>query len=92
MTLANEAAYLYAYSKQFEKINKQLNQLSKEAGNYLEKHHKASSLEEQYKHRQSHEKTTSKIRDLLKKHDDTLVNLRRHQIAFANALQKEHRI
>ena len=51
MSLANEAAYLYTYSKKLMSINSQLKKLSKKAEKNLSKHHKTDDYakkEKQY--------------------------------------------
>lgn len=92
MTLANEAAYLYAFAKELANINHKLQRLSKKAEKHIQKHNQALSQDERQKHRTKHANVTTKIRKLLEKHNEILINLRRHQIAFANALQKEHKV
>ena len=92
MTLANEAAYLYDYAKELTKINHKLQRLSKKAEKHIKKHGQASSEDERQKHRNKQAKVTKDIRKRLEKHNEVLINLRRHQIAFANALQKEHKV
>ena len=92
MSLANEAAYLYVYAKDLTKINRKLQHLSKKAEKHIQKHNQASSEDERHKHRKKHADTTKDIRKLLQKHNELLGNLRRHQIAFANMLQKEHKV
>ncbi|MBI4151916.1 hypothetical protein HY496_03005 [Candidatus Woesearchaeota archaeon] len=92
MSLANEAAYLYVLSKDFVRVNKEIQILSKKAQKHLEDHARAVSSSEKEKHRHKHSKRVSKIRKLMEKHDAILTKLRHHQIAFAHQLQKEHRI
>jgi len=91
MTLANEAAYLYVHSKELLSLNKELRNLTNKAQKHVEKHNKSKTEEDRYKHRRKHGKTTEEIQKIIKKHNTTLQKLKSHQIAFAHALQKEHR-
>ena len=92
MSLANEAAYLYVLSKELVTINKRVRKNSQKAQKHLEKHYKAISPEEKAKHQHKHAQRVTDIQKLLQEHNKILSKLRRHQIAFAHQLQKEHQI
>lgn len=92
MNLSNEAAYLYVFSKKLKRLNKQLHYLSKKAEKHLHKHQTASSERKKEKQKQKHHRTIDNIKELMKQHNDILRRIHHHQIAFAHALQKEHKI
>ncbi len=92
MSLANEAAYLYVFSKKLQKLNKKLQKYSIRAEKHLKKHQLASSEQERNKIRQKHQDATGKIKELMKEHNIILEKIRHHQIAFAHSLQKQHKI
>ena len=77
MSLANEAGYLYVYSKR-EKV--------------LNQHTLAKDHKEKEKIQHEHEKIAKEIRHLIEKHSELLTKLRHHQIAFSHKLQEEHHI
>ena len=92
MNISNEAAYLYVYSKELLKINKQLKRVSKKAEKYAKKHSSAGTLEKKLKYKVKHTRVMEDIKELRKLHNKALATLRKHQIAFAHALQVEHKI
>lgn len=92
MSLANEASYLYVYSKKLIKLNKELKKLSKKAEKHRHKHGKAKTTKQQEKHKSKHSQTTDKIKDLTKKHNRILGRIKHHYLAFAHSLRKEHKI
>jgi chromosome segregation ATPase len=92
MTLSNEAAYLYVYSKKLFELNKSIKKLTKKAHKHREKHSKAKSEGKKLKHRTKHFKLTKEIKELMKNHNKTLTRLKHHQVAFAHMLQNEHKI
>ncbi len=92
MTLANEAAYLYVYSKELAALNKCLNRWTRKVQKHRLKHEKTTDERKKQKHRLKHSIATNKIKELMKKHNTLLTKLKHHQIAFAHAIQKEHMI
>ncbi len=88
MTLSNEAGYLYSYSKKLTKVNATLRKLTKQAKKHQTKHEKSKKE----KHRVKHGKATSEMKKIMKEHNKILAKLRHHQIAFADQLQKQHKI
>ncbi|PIN76389.1 hypothetical protein COV17_02595 [Candidatus Woesearchaeota archaeon CG10_big_fil_rev_8_21_14_0_10_36_11] len=90
MTLSNEAAYLYIYSKELTKINKKLHRLSKRAEKEQKKHERTKSIEKKLKYKINHAKITEKIKELTHEHNKYVVTLKRHSIAFEHSLRKEH--
>lgn len=92
MSLSNEAAYLYVYSKELIDLNKKLKKLSKKAEKFTKKYHKESNEEKKIKWQLKHTKLRDEIVKLHKEHNVFLKLLRRHQIAFAHQLTKEHKI
>ena len=92
MSLTNEAAYLYVYSKKLTKINRLLKSLSKKAHKHKTKHDTTTREEKKHKHRKKHAKTVKEIKDLMKEHNKILTRLKQHQVAFAHTLHKKHKI
>jgi hypothetical protein len=90
MTLSNEAAYLYIYSKELAKVNKKLHKLSKDAEKEVKKHQKAKTVEQKLKHKIEHTKITGKIKELTTEHNKFVTTLKHHSIAFSHSLRKEH--
>lgn len=90
MSLANEAGYLYVYSKKLASLNKKLHILQTKVKKRQEKHQKAPEHKK--------ERHTVKLYHLKKKlekygqsRQEILAKLRHHQIAFVNMLQREGR-
>lgn len=92
MGLANEAGYLYVYSKELVAVNKQIQKLSHKAEKHARKHQTAISEIKKQKHKEKHTKTKIKIETLLKKHNHIILLIKHHHLAFYHALGKEHKI
>lgn len=92
MSLANEAAYLYSYAKDLLYLNRRITRLSRKAEKYARRHDEATHPGAREKHKKKHSTTADRLRALLKQHNEILTRLKQHHIAFANALQKEHRL
>jgi len=92
MKLASEAAYLYVYSKELQKLNRKLKKYSKRAQKHLDKHHRARTEEKKLRHRTKHLRVTGKINKILKKHDLVLSSLRHHYLVFKHALYHENKL
>ena len=92
MGLANEAAYLYVFSKKLVKINRELSKLSGKAEKHRTNHSKAKDEEDRNKHQKRHSNVREDISKLMKEHNTIIKKLRHHQVAFAHSLQKEHHI
>ena len=56
MSLKSEAAYLYIYSKELTKLNKELKRLSKKAQKHADKHSRTDDENKKDKHRKKHSK------------------------------------
>jgi signal transduction histidine kinase len=92
MSLHNEAAYLYVLAKKLTKVNKLIKQKTKKAQKHKNKHEKATKVNKREKHRIKHGKAAKEIGELMKDHNKLLAKIKKHQIAFAGQLQKEHKI
>jgi uncharacterized FlaG/YvyC family protein len=90
MHLANEAGYLYVYSKKLMKINRQLHKLSGHAEKHAKKHANANSEKGREKHRKKHASTKNNIKELMKQHNHLMKSLNHHYVNFAHELRKEH--
>ena len=92
MNLANEAGYLYVYSKELMDVNKKIRKLSSKAEKHAVKHMNANNEKKKLKHKNKHAKVKNDIEKLLKKHNKIIKILKHHNIAFYHALSKEHKI
>jgi len=92
MKIANEAAYLYVYSKELQKLNRKLKRYSNKAQKHLDNHHRAKTEEKKLRHQTKHLRTKVKINKILKRHDLVLSSLRHHYLIFKHALNHEHKI
>ena len=92
MDIANEASYLYIYSKELKKLNRKIKRYSKRAKKHLHRHYKTKDERKKLRHKSNHLKATAKINKLLKRHNDILSSLRHHYLKFKHILQKEHKI
>ncbi len=92
MNIAFEAAYLFIYAKKLQRVTNSLKSLSKDAEHHLKKHNSAQNQKDKEKHKNKHQKTTIKIQDLIKRHNELLTKIHHHQLLFASTLQKEHKI
>ena len=54
MTLSTEAAYMYSYSKEIERVHKELHTLSKKIEHHAQKHAKATKEKHKVKHKKKH--------------------------------------
>ena len=88
MSLSNEAASLYAYSRKLAKINKLVHRYAKKA----EKHRRnqmTPNEKKRIKHRKKHEKVTKEINRLLDIHNQYVKELRKHYTDFTHELRRE---
>lgn len=92
MSLANEAGYLYVYSKKILALRKDIKELKAKREKVLNRHALAKDHKEKEKIQHEHEKIVKEIRHLIEKHSEFLTKLRHHQIAFSHKLQEEHHI
>ena len=88
MSLSNQAASLYVYSKKLAKINKSIHRYARKA-----EKHKRNQLtpneKKRIKHRKKHEKVTKEINHLLELHNEYVKELRKHYVEFASELRKQ---
>ena len=91
MTLINEAAYLYVYSKKVIAVNKRLHGFREDAATQAKKFHSTRNSQHQQKHHAEYQQLAEKIKKLLEERQEILKKLHRHQVAFAGQLQKESR-
>jgi len=89
MTLVNEAAYLYVFSKKLLKITEQLRKLRHKAETHAQEQRRSKDHKQRNSHFQKQAKTADKIKEKQQEYTQTLQELRRHQVAFAGQLQKE---
>ena len=89
MSLINEAAYLYVYSKKIITVNTKIHSMREDGRKELQKFHQATDSDKKQKHQHQSEKVSKKLQELLEERQKILTKLRRHQVAFAGQLQKE---
>tara|TARA_Y100000310_G_scaffold343833_2_gene453371 strand:- start:566 stop:847 length:282 start_codon:yes stop_codon:yes gene_type:complete len=92
MSLANEAGYLYNYSKKLLKLNKRLRKTSGKATKHKKRHDNETKEEKRTKHRERHADARKDLHKLLKEHNRILLHLREHHKKFYDALKKEHKV
>ena len=92
MSIASEAAYLYIRSKEFSKVNRQLQELSKKAQHHRDKHAQATDEAGRAKHKRKHSRITDDIKDLMKRHNMLLSRIKHHMVRYNDALRKEHKL
>ncbi len=89
MTLTNEAAYLYVYSKKLISVNKKIHSLREDGQKEMQRfHHTADAHQKQKYHHQS-QKAAEKLRKKIEERHTILAKLHRHQVAFAGQLRPE---
>ncbi|MBI2669208.1 hypothetical protein HYX14_05180 [Candidatus Woesearchaeota archaeon] len=84
MTLVNEAAYIYVYSKKLRSLHGDVIDLQKDARGYHEKF--ISTKNEKFK--QKYDYALKKMKERLQEYHVVLAKINHHQIAFAGQLQK----
>ena len=92
MYIAKEAAYLYIYSKELTKVNKNIRRLSKRAQKHADKHNRTTDEEKKLRHKVKHRRVTNDINSLVKRHNAVVSRLKHHMINFHDALRKEHKL
>lgn len=89
MTITNEAAYLYVYSKKLISVNKKIHSLREEGNKAMQRfHHTADAHQKQKYHHQS-QQAAEKLRKKIEERHTILAKLHRHQVAFAGQLKTE---
>ncbi|MBU1112083.1 MAG: hypothetical protein ABIG93_05170 [archaeon] len=92
MNLANEAGYLYVYSKKLMKLSKTLKYLSHHAEKHLKKHQSTNDANKKQKHYHKHLTKKEEITKIVKEREDIFKKMRHHEVAFRHALEKEHHL
>jgi len=87
MTITNEAAYLYVYSKKLIAVNKKIHSLREEGQKAVQRLHQTADQKQKYQHRS--QKAAEKLRKAMEEKQTILGKLHRHQVAFAHQLRKE---
>ncbi len=91
MSLPTEAAYLYSYSKELRRVNKELHKLAKELEHHREKHAKTTNEDKRTKHKKKHTEATSDAKGLVRKHKHLLKQLEHHLLKFHEEMRKQHK-
>ena len=89
MSLSTEAAYLYSYSKEMEKIHKELKKLSKKIEHHAKKHSRATKIRHKEKHKKKHHDATTEIKGLIKKNKYVMKELHHHLIKFHEQIRRQ---
>jgi len=89
MTITNEAAYLYVYSKKLISINRRIHSLREDGRKALEKFHQTNDSSQKEKYRRQSRKAADKLKKTIEEKQNILTKLHRHQVAFAGQLRNE---
>ncbi len=89
MSLPNEAAYLYSYSKELQKVHKELSSLSNKLKHHAQKHANATKEKHKKKHKSKHEDATKDAKSLVRKHKHLIKELQHHLIKFHEELRNQ---
>lgn len=89
MTITNEAAYLYVYSKKLLSVNKKIHSLREDGQKAMQRFHHTADAHQKQKYHQQSQKAAEKLRKVIEERHTLLGKLQRHQVAFAGQLQKE---
>ena len=92
MNLANEAGYLYVYSKKIMKLSKRLRSLSHHAEKHLKKHQSTNDASKKQKHYHKHLTKKEEIAKIITEREKIFKSMHHHEVAFRHALEKEHHI
>lgn len=89
MTLANEAAYLYVFSKKLISINKKIQSLREDGQKAMQRFHQTMDVKQKQEYHHRSQKAAEKLRKKIEERYTILGKLHRHQVAFAGQLRTE---
>lgn len=89
MTLSTEAAYMYSYSKEIERVHKELHTLSKKIEHHAQKHAKATKEKHKVKHKKKHYESSTKIKKLIERQKHLFKELHHHLIKFHHSMREQ---
>ncbi len=89
MTITNEAAYLYVYSKKLISVNKKIHSLREDGRKAMEKFHQTTDAGQKQKYHHQSQKVAGKLKTAIEERQTILTKLHRHQVAFAGQLKNE---
>jgi len=92
MSIIDEAAHLYVFSKELSSINKDIKRLSRKIEKHAHNHKNASNDKKREKYRKKHLKTKNKIAQLVKRHRQIFNRIKHHMVGYNEALRKEHKV
>ena len=89
MTITNEAAYLYVYSKKLISINRKIHSLRENGRKAMERLHQTSDSARKERYQHQSQKAADKLKKAIEERQTILGKLHRHQVAFAGQLRTE---
>ncbi len=89
MTIANEAAYLYVYSKKLITVNKRIHSLREDAHKAMQRFHHTTDAKQKQEYQHQSQKQAEKLKKAMEERHTILGKLHRHQVAFAGQLRTE---
>ena len=87
MELADEAGYLYYYSKKLKKVNRNLRRLSGKAQQYAKDFNQASDKNKD-KYRKKHHHVKEELKEVMNIHQRLMTKLKHHLVRFHDAFRK----
>ncbi|HLC71061.1 MAG TPA: hypothetical protein VJI32_03585 [Candidatus Nanoarchaeia archaeon] len=89
MTITNEAAYLYVFSKKLISVNKKIHSLREDGRKAMERLHQTSDSVRKERYQNQSQKAADKLKKAIEERQSILAKLHRHQVAFAGQLRTE---
>lgn len=89
MTITNEAAYLYVYSKKLIAVNKRIHSLREDGQKIMRRFGQINDIAQKQKHHHQSQKAAQKLQKSIEERNTILAKLHRHQVAFAGQLRNE---
>lgn len=89
MTITNEAAYLYVYSKKLISVNKKIHSLREDGQKAMQKFHQTTDTKRKQECHHQSQKVAEKLKKVIEERSTILAKLQRHQVAFAGQLRTE---
>lgn len=89
MTITNEAAYLYVYSKKLISANKKIHSLREDGQKAMRRFHQTMDVKQKQEYPHQSQKAAEKLKKVIEERNTILAKLHRHQVAFAGQLRTE---
>ncbi len=92
MSLTTQAAQMYKYARELEILNKKLTKLGKHVEKHKTKYHKSTDDKKRKRHKAKHAYYSKHVHELLKKHNQLLLNLKEHHKLFEHKLKRQQKL